>query len=695
MTAGVLSVIDIRRNCMARRLRRFASHLEDGTREAADLSGKAEFDGEIVDLNGEIAKASGGAELRACCPSRANRIGTPPRVAASHTTNASLIGTSDPVQFARLFHGASCDFNETLQAAVRSTGLSRRNYMTAVRRLISIACLAIAMVASAQQPQTTQTAPVPRVTEPVTADTDKDVNDPNALKLSLDDAVRLAIKQNLGIELSRYDYSEAGQSLNGSWGIFDPLATANLAKARSQNAATSSLQGSGSGSTTANVGLTQLIPTGGDYSVTFNNRKSTSAGGFGTALTPSYTSSLGFAFTQPLARDFGIDITKRGIYIARNTLGIDRELFRTSLIETSNAVEQAYLNLVYQRRFVDVVKESLFLARDQARITQIRIDVGASAPLDILQPRVQIATSEEALISAVAQVRDAEDQLRALLNLPPADWSRPILPTDSVAYTPVTIDTESSIARAYELRPEIRENRLTIDIRRIQHLFARNQVLPRVDAVLGYNAAGAAGRTVNLSTGQPVPDVPQTRYSDALRQIFNNDFYGWSVGLNFSVPIFNISQRAEARRTELDYERSKVADAQTRQNVAVDVRSTARAIDTAAKEITASKTAREAAEQNLDAERKRYENGMTTNFQVLQVQQQLSDARANEIQALVAYNKDIVLFHRAVGDLLDVLNIQVEEPAAVNEPSFFSRFDRYNWLNYQNQVDREDRNVKH
>jgi outer membrane protein len=567
--------------------------------------------------------------------------------------------------------------------------------MTAVRRLISIACLAIAMVASAQQPQTTQTAPVTRATEPVTADTDKDVNDPNALKLSLDDAVRLAIKQNLGIELSRYDFSEAGENLYGSWGIFDPLATANLAKARSQNAATSSLQGSGSGSTTANAGVTQVIPTGGNYSINFNNRKSTSAGGFGTALTPSYTSSLGFVFTQPLARDFGVDITRRGIFIARNTLGINRELFRTSLIETSNAVEQAYLNLVYQRQFVDVVKESLFLARDQARITQIRIDVGASAPLDILQPRVQIATSDEALIAAVAAVRDAEDQLRALLNLPPTDWGRPIIPTDSAVYAPVTIDTESSIARAYELRPEVRENQLTIDIRRIQHLYARNQVLPRADAVLGYNAAGAAGRTVNLSTGQPVVGVPETRYSDALRQIFNNDFYGWSIGLNFSVPIFNISQRAEARRTELDYDRSKVVDAQTRQNVAVDVRTTARAIDTAAKEITASKTAREAAEQNLDAERKRYENGMTTNFQVLQVQQQLSDARAREIQSLVAYNKDIVLFHRAVGDLLDVLNIRVEEPETINEPSFFSRFDRYNWLNYQNQVDREDRNVKH
>jgi len=277
-----------------------------------------------------------------------------------------------------------------------------------------------------------------------------------------------------------------------------------------------------------------------------------------------------------------------------------------------------------------------------------------------------------------------------LLNLPPADWDRPIIPTDNVVYTPVTIDPASSIARAYELRPQLRENRLTTDIRRIQYLFARNQTLPAVDAKLGYGLGGAAGRLVNLTTGQPVPDVPETRFSDALQQVLQRDNAGWSVGLNFSVPIFNISQRAEARRAELDLDRSKVVEAQTRQNIAVDVRTTARQIDTSAKEIVASRAARDAAEQNLGAERKRYENGMTTNFQVLQVQQQLSDARAREIQSLVAYNKSVVAYHRAVGDLLDVLNIRVEEPEAVTEPSFFSRFDRYNWLKYQSQVDREE-----
>ena len=92
-----------------------------------------------------------------------------------------------------------------------------------------------------------------------------------------------------------------------------------------------------------------------------------------------------------------------------------------------------------------------------------------------------------------------------------------------------------------------------------------------------------------------------------------------------------------------------------------------------------SNQAREAAEENVNAERKRYENGMSTNFQVLTIQQQLSDARGAELNALVGYNKAIAAFHRAVGDLLDTRNITVDQPA-YPEPSIFSRYNRYNWL---------------
>jgi outer membrane protein TolC len=164
-----------------------------------------------------------------------------------------------------------------------------------------------------------------------------------------------------------------------------------------------------------------------------------------------------------------------------------------------------------------------------------------------------------------------------------------------------------------------------------------------------------------------------------VQQVVRNDFPGWNVGVTVGVPVFNFAARAERTRARLDVELSQATEAQSRQNIDVDVRTAARAIDTAAKNIFAAKTAREAAEENVNAERKRYENGMSTNFQVLQIQQQLSDARGAELNALVGYNKAIALYHRAVGDLLDTRNISVDQPA-YPEPSIFSRYNRYNWL---------------
>lgn len=557
--------------------------------------------------------------------------------------------------------------------------------MTAVKGFTSVVCLLAATTLAAQTPvrPTTTTEPV---TAQVKADTDQDLNNPRALKLSLDDALQTSVKGNIGIQLERYSYLEAGESLRGSYGIFDWLATADVQRQSSQSPTISQFLATGSKATTADFGVQQLIPTGGRYQITFNNSRGTQSGG-GTLVNPAYRSSLGLGFNQPLMRNFGLDVTRRGITIARNTLGINREIFRGALMDVAVTTEQAYFDLVYARQFVDVVKEALFLARDQSRITQIRIDVGASAPLDILQPRVQIATQEENLIVAVASVRDAEDRLRAVMHLDPAEWNRPIIPTTAVGYTPITVNQETAVAQALQLRPELKQQQLTTATRQVQYTYARNQVLPQVDLKLSYNAAGLAGRSqeVDPVTNLPTGRFNTTGYSNALSQVFGNDFPSWTFGFNVGLPITNIGARAEAKRAELDVALAKTSEEQTRQNIAIEVRKTARDIDTTAREIGASRTAREAAEQNLEAERRRYENGMTTNFNVLQIQQQLSDARAREIQSLVAYNKSVAAYHRAVGDLLEVANIKVEEPK-IEEPTTFRSFDRYNWLNYGSRV---------
>ena len=557
--------------------------------------------------------------------------------------------------------------------------------MTAVRRLITIFLLSLAATALFAQE-----TPAPRSTEAVTAETDQDVNHPRALQLSLDQAIRTAMERNLGVSLQEFEYQEAGYSLRSQYGIWDWLATARIQEFNTQPPVTSTIQASGIRSHTVNVGVSQNLPTGGGYSLGFNNSRTATSGGVST-VSPNYSPNLAFGLNQPLLRDFGIDVNRRGITIARNTLGINHELFRTQLMNTAVSVEQAYLDLVYARRAVEVVKESLFLARDQARITQIRIDVGASAPLDILQPRVTIATTEEQLIISVANVRSAEDQLRALLNLEPSEWDRPIVPTDNVQYTPVAIDVDAAVRKALELRPELRQDELNTDTRRVQYLFARNQVLPQVDFDLNYNLSGVAGNAAVIDpiTQRPTGAIETIPYGRGLRQIAELDFPEWTIGFTVGVPITNIGARAEARRAQLDLEQSRVFQQQTRQTVAVDVRQAARNVDTAARSIVATRAARDAAERNVEAERKRYENGMTTNFQVLEVQQQLSDARVRELNALVGYNRAVALYHRAVGDILDVRNITVDVPELPQEPRVFTSLDRYNWLNYGSRVQPE------
>ncbi len=529
---------------------------------------------------------------------------------------------------------------------------------------------AIAQEAPAPQTPTTQaTMPVP--------DARDDNENPRALRLSLDDAIRGTVENNLGIRLQRYDYQMTGWAGRSQFGRYDLYTFGTLATGDRQPTAE---EAPSIADLRANVGVQQQLSTGGNYSLSFLNVETT-------VLEPAYSSDFNFRFNQPLLRDFGVDVNRRFVNIARNNIGISEGAFETALLVGVLNAEQAYFDLIYARQNFIVQRQSLDLARDQGRITQIRIDVGASAPLDILQPRVAIATREQGLIASEAAVRDAEDRLRRLMNLPASEWDRPIIPTDSISYTPVTVDLEASVARAFELRPEIRQAGLGVDNDEINLLYARNQVLPELDFNLNYGLAGAGGTQIirDPLTNEPI-GVVGGAFSDSINQVFGLDFPNWSTSFTIGVPVRNIGARAERRRAELNLERSVQDKADIEQLIAIQVRQSARDIETSSRQIAASKAAREAAEQNLEAERRRFENGMSTNFDVLRVQQELADAQSSEIQSLVSYNKAVAAYHRSVGDLLQVRGIAVNEQT----PDFDmprSGLEKVNWLNYRTWAD--------
>ena len=222
---------------------------------------------------------------------------------------------------------------------------------------------------------------------------------------------------------------------------------------------------------------------------------------------------------------------------------------------------------------------------------------------------------------------------------------------------------DESIRLALENRPELEQQRLLLQTREVEVSFNRNQALPRVDLRGTVKFAGAAGRgeIVDPLTGQTIS--LDTNLGDALEQVIKRDFPTYTLGVSVSMPFQNRAARANLTLARLELEKARYQMRDLESLVTTEVRTAARAVDSAAKVVEAAKASRRLQEKNLDAERKRYENGMSTSFQVLQIQEDVTSARSNLVRALSNYRRAIVGYYAAVGQLLTHNGVEIAETA--------------------------------
>src|SRR5437899_53845 len=446
------------------------------------------------------------------------------------------------------------------------------------------------------------------------------------MRLSLSEAVALAVANNQDLNVSVYTSEASRYVLFSNVGIFDPLAEASLVRSHAEQPAATQLSGAQvnqSDTTDFSTRVTQLAPTGGTFSLGISaNRNSTNSTFF--FVNPSYTTGLTLSLTQPLLRNFGRDTTTWLIRTSRNDRDASYQTFVRSVQGTVNAVEQAYWDLVYALRNLEVKKEARTLAADLNRITKIKIDVGSLAPIDIVQTEVGIATAEQQIIIAEGLIGDAQDRLKRLLNFDPAKYSVPIVPTDEVRSEPTSMPVDEGIKSALERRPEILATQYNVDSDRIRYEYWRNQTRPALDLIGSYGYSGLGGTTTIRDNLGNVVSRTTGNLGDSFQEIIDREFKNWSIGLKFSYPILNRRARGQRGAALYTWEAGKAGLSALEQNVLLEVRTAARDIETSRRSIAAAQKSRELAERNLDAERKKYENGMTTSFQVLSITNDLS-----------------------------------------------------------------------
>jgi outer membrane protein TolC len=488
----------------------------------------------------------------------------------------------------------------------------------------------------------------------------------DGIHLSLDQAIRSALANNQDLNVTVNSAEAAQFFLFQNTGIYDPLVSANATRAHNDLPASTSLSGTTtiarSDTVDAGVHVSQLTPWGGTYSLGFVGTRTLSNSQFA-LLNPSLTSGLSLGVSQPLLRNFGMRATNIRIDTARNARDASYQTFVRSVQATIDLVEQAYWDLVYARANLLVKQEARNIAGELNRITKIKIDVGSLAPIDIVQTEVGIATAEQDIINAEAAVGLAADQLRRQLNYEATSGQTPIIPTDELRAEKQNFDLAEGVRIALERRPEILAQGYAVASDLLLYQFWQNQTLPQLDLVGTFGKNGLAGRSVDANG-----NVMNTNFFDSARQIFDENFRSWSVGFVFSYPLFNRAARGARGVAEFNLQTDRSRLTVLQQDIAVNVRNAYRAIVTASRQIDAAGKGRELAERNLDAARKKYDNGMTTSFEVSQIQVQLSDAKSKELNALAIYRKAISAYHSAIADILDWKGVRIEGMPEMTAP---------------------------
>ena len=522
------------------------------------------------------------------------------------------------------------------------------------------------------------------------------------LSISLQDAVELALQNNLAITISRYTpwLAEAsilhtlsgGAPTSGPVGAlgtipalsFDPLVTSTFSMDQKLILANNGLTaGTGAGTgilaqlnthaTTGNIGYTQGFHTGTSFSATFDNVRgsSSSANAF---FSPFVQSNFVFVASQQLLNGFGFLANEHFIRIAKVNKNIADETLVQQVITSITAVGNAYWELVFARGNVEVARQSIALAEKTYSDNKKQVDVGTLAPLEIVQAEAQLATAQQSLI--VAQTTVLQDQL-TLLNLIAKDPDSPILrtveiiPTDTADVAPPEVEKiplEDLIKEATTKRPDVLQAGLLIKGDDINVRATKNALLPVLTLSAEYATDGLAGNT-KQATCTPVPPAttctppPQvlSGLPTSLNQAFTGAYPEYNAAINLTIPIRNRAAQANNIIATLTARSDQANYQQIVNNAAIDVHNAQITLEQARITLAAASKTRDLDQQTLDAEQKKYQVGASTLFNIVSDQNTLAAAESAEVRARVNLVEGKVNFDRAMARTLEVYNITISD----------------------------------
>jgi len=507
------------------------------------------------------------------------------------------------------------------------------------------------------------------------------------LMLSLQDAISLALENNLAINVERYapwlDEVSLLRARSGINGLvpFDPTLTSSLNLQDSASPLNNPLfagiipTGTAAAVAQAPIALVQHIanvnfqynqyfPTGTQFQAGMtNSRTSTNFGAFD-LYNPFVQSALNVTVTQPLLRGFGVLPNTRLIIEAKRNLKVGLSQLEQQIMATTAQVSNDYWELVFARENVKVEQAALGVSQQLFDENSMRLQIGTLSSLDVLTAQSQVASDRQALVQAQSVQLQDETTLLNDITANPLDahlLGAEIIPTTLIS-TPTTgenVQIEDAVKEAWQKRPELKQASLSLENAGTDVKATKNELLPTLNVFGEYTASGLGGvQTVTTTSGTVV--FPGGAPAD-LSRVFGGNYSTFEGGINLTLPVRNRAAQADNAQALLNERQQKAQYRQEQNTIFVSVRNALIAMREDRASLAAAEEAKRLAEQTLREEQEKYRLGASTSYNVVLRSRDVTAAEGTELRDRINLLEDELKFNQAMGRTLEVNQITLND----------------------------------
>ncbi len=463
--------------------------------------------------------------------------------------------------------------------------------------------------------------------------------------LTVDEAVARALERNVTLAGQRLTPQTFDYSLAATRAFYRPNITSLYLNRSATTLNRQAFEGGdrvNSDQADWNAGVTQNVPWyGGNYSAQLTNQRIASTQN-NALYNPAYNAGLQLSYTQPILANRKIDNTRTNLLTTEIQQDVAELDLRATTASIVSQVRNAYWELVFAILNLENQKASLDLASKLVQDNGARVEIGTMAPIDVVQARAEEATRRQAVVNAEATLQNNELALKRLVVSGTDDplWTSTINATDRPTPGSESVDLEGAVKNALENRTDLITAKKNIDSANVTLRSLNNQTLPTLNVLGTYRLDGRGGSPT-------VPNSPPpTDWFSALGGIGAWEAPTWTVQFNFAYPIGTSQAEANKARQQVIIRQNQTTVKATELQIATEVTAAAIAIRNSLEAIDAARLARELSEERAKAAQSKLDVGMATNFEVVQAQRDLADARNRELREHLNYRRALVDFQR-------------------------------------------------